>query len=455
MNHRLPTSIAQALAVKLTLVSVAPPGLAADDSPPATPATAAPAAPAPEGLPIDDLRVYTEVYAKVKSDYVEPVTDKTLIENSIRGLLGGLDPHSAYLDPEEYKNLQEGTSGEFGGLGIEIGVDDGLFKVIAPIDDTPAQKAGIQAGDIIIKINDTPTKGMNMNDVVNLLRGRPGTELTLTIVRQGQDKPLPITIRRDIIKVASVKGALLEPGFGYVRISHFQAHTGADLKSTLDRLQSENKGALKGLVLDLRNDPGGVLTEAVEVCDDFMDSGRIVYTDGRVADSKLEFSAKPGDLLNGAPMVVLINGGSASASEIVAGALQDSQRAVIMGSQSFGKGSVQTILPMNNGAALKLTTARYYTPSGRSIQAQGITPDIVIKPARLADVQEEIANTVKEKDLSGHLINQDDNGKPSAPARAAKPGAEAPQSTDYELHEALNMLKGMALLKERAAAAHG
>src|SRR5579885_1835204 len=405
MNHRLPTSIAQALAVKLTLVSVAPPGLAADDSPPATPATAAPAAPAPEGLPIDDLRVYTEVYAKVKSDYVEPVTDKTLIENSIRGLLGGLDPHSAYLDPEEYKNLQEGTSGEFGGLGIEIGVDDGLFKVIDPIDDTPAQKAGIQ--------------------------------------------------RRDIIKVASVKGALLEPGFGYVRISHFQAHTGADLKSTLDRLQSENKGALKGLVLDLRNDPGGVLTEAVEVCDDFMDSGRIVYTDGRVADSKLEFSAKPGDLLNGAPMVVLINGGSASASEIVAGALQDSQRAVIMGSQSFGKGSVQTILPMNNGAALKLTTARYYTPSGRSIQAQGITPDIVIKPARLADVQEEIANTVKEKDLSGHLINQDDNGKPSAPARAAKPGAEAPQSTDYELHEALNMLKGMALLKERAAAAHG
>ncbi|HTT08851.1 MAG TPA: S41 family peptidase [Gammaproteobacteria bacterium] len=441
-------------ALTLAFLFVTPLSRGADEPEPAAAPAASPATPSQEGLPIDDLRVYTEVYAKIKSDYVEPVTDKTLIENSIRGLLNGLDPHSAYLDPEEYKNLQEGTSGEFGGLGIEIGVDDGIIKVIAPIDDTPAQKAGIQAGDIIIKINDTPTKGMNMNDVVNLLRGRPGTELTLTIVRQGQDKPLPITIKRDVIKVASVKGNLLEPGFAYVRIAHFQAHTGADLRSTMERLQRENKGALKGLVMDLRNDPGGVLTEAVEVCDAFMESGKIVYTEGRVQDSQLEFSAKPGDLLNGAPMVVLINGGSASASEIVAGALQDSQRAVIMGSQSFGKGSVQTILPMNNGAALKLTTALYYTPSGRSIQAQGITPDIVIKPARIADVQEEIANTVKEKDLSGHLINQEDNGKSSAPVQAAKPGMEAAQSSDYELHEALNMLKGMALLKERAGA-HG
>jgi len=454
MNNRLPTSIVRMSALTLAFLFVTPLSRGADEPEPAAAPAASPATPSQEGLPIDDLRVYTEVYAKIKSDYVEPVTDKTLIENSIRGLLNGLDPHSAYLDPEEYKNLQEGTSGEFGGLGIEIGVDDGIIKVIAPIDDTPAQKAGIQAGDIIIKINDTPTKGMNMNDVVNLLRGRPGTELTLTIVRQGQDKPLPITIKRDVIKVASVKGNLLEPGFAYVRIAHFQAHTGADLRSTMERLQRENKGALKGLVMDLRNDPGGVLTEAVEVCDAFMESGKIVYTEGRVQDSQLEFSAKPGDLLNGAPMVVLINGGSASASEIVAGALQDSQRAVIMGSQSFGKGSVQTILPMNNGAALKLTTALYYTPSGRSIQAQGITPDIVIKPARIADVQEEIANTVKEKDLSGHLINQEDNGKSSAPVQAAKPGMEAAQSSDYELHEALNMLKGMALLKERAGA-HG
>jgi carboxyl-terminal processing protease len=454
MNKKVPILIlVQTLA--LALLFAAPPSHGADEPEPSAATPPAAAAPAPpSGLPIDDLRVYTEVYAKVKSDYVEPVTDKTLIENSIRGLLGGLDPHSAYLDPEEYKSLQEGTSGEFGGLGIEIGVDDGIIKVIAPIDDTPAQKAGIQAGDIIIKINDTPTKGMNMNDVVNLLRGRPGTELTLTIVRQGQDKPLPITIKRDVIKVASVKGNLLEPGFAYVRIAHFQAHTGADLRATMDRLQRENKGALKGMVMDLRNDPGGVLTEAVEVCDAFMDSGKIVYTEGRVQDSQLEFSAKPGDLLNGAPIVVLINGGSASASEIVAGALQDSQRAVIMGTQSFGKGSVQTILPMNNGAALKLTTARYFTPSGRSIQAQGITPDIILKPARIADTEEEIANTVKERDLTGHLINQNYNPKPGATARTNKAGAETPQDKDYELHEALNMLKGMVLLKERGTA-HG
>jgi len=439
------------------LAGMPPLALAQDnaESQPAATATApAPAPPAASDLPLEDLRVFTEVFAKVKSDYVEDVGDKTLLENSIKGMINGLDPHSAYLDPEEYKTLQEGTTGEFGGLGIEVGIEDGFVKVIAPIDDTPAQKAGVEAGDIIVKIDDTPTKGMSLNDAVEKMRGRPGSSIKLTIMRQGKDQPLEFNIVRDTIKVDSVKERTLDAGFGYLRISHFQQHTGEDLVRSIGKLQKDNANKLKGLVLDLRNNPGGVLNAAVEVCDAFMEKGKIVYTEGRVKDSQLEFSAKSGDLLNGAPIVVLVNGGSASASEIVAGALQDSQRAVIMGNQTFGKGSVQTILPMNNGAALKITTARYYTPSGRSIQAQGITPDITLRNVRIAAVDEDLSAGVRESDLSRHLSNDKppDGGKSPGPMmEGVKPGESSPQDSDYELHEALNMLKGMVLLQERSA----
>ncbi len=414
------------------------------------PAVAAPGT-AIQDLPLEDLRVFTEVFAKVKSDYVENIQDKRLLENSIRGMLSGLDPHSAYLDPDEYRTLQEGTSGEFGGLGIEVGIEDGFIKVIAPIDDTPAQKAGILAGDVIVKIDETPTKGMSLNDAVEKMRGKPGSPIKLTVTRQGQDQPLEFTIKRDIIRVDSVKGRTLEPGFAYLRISHFQQHTGADLNDTVSKLKSENGDKLKGMILDLRNNPGGVLNSSVDVCDAFMERGKIVYTQGRVKDSQLEFNAKPGDLLKGAPIVVLINGGSASASEIVAGALQDSQRAVIMGGQSFGKGSVQTILPMNNGAALKITTARYFTPNGRSIQAHGIVPDIALGNVKLA-AAEGVLGDIKERDLSRHLENDTEPQStevPTTPRRNPNPDDPALQDSDYEIHEALNMLKGMALLKDR------
>ncbi len=442
------------LATSGMLACMPPLAFAQDSAEAQTAATAtAPPPSAASDLPLEDLRVFTEVFAKVKSDYVEDVGDKTLLENSIKGMINGLDPHSAYLDPEEYKTLQEGTSGEFGGLGIEVGIEDGFVKVIAPIDDTPAQKAGVEAGDIIVKIDETPTKGMSLNDAVEKMRGRPGSSIKLTIMRQGKDQPLEFNIVRDTIKVDSVKERTLDAGFGYLRISHFQQHTGEDLVRSISKLQKDNANKLKGLVLDLRNNPGGVLNAAVEVCDAFMEKGKIVYTEGRVKDSQLEFSAKSGDLLSGAPIVVLVNGGSASASEIVAGALQDSQRAVIMGNQTFGKGSVQTILPMNNGAALKITTARYYTPSGRSIQAQGITPDITLRNVRIAAVDEDVSAGVRESDLSRHLSNDKppDGGKSPGPMmEGEKPGESSPQDSDYELHEALNMLKGMVLLQERS-----
>lgn len=416
------------------------------------PSSAVPANGAIEDLPLEELRVFTEVFAKVKTDYVEGVKDKALLENSIKGMINGLDPHSAYLDPDEYKTLQEGTSGEFGGLGIEVGVEDGFVKVIAPIDDTPAQKAGILAGDVIIKIDETPTKGMSLADAVEKMRGRPGSPIKLTVMRQGQDQPLDFLIQRDTIKVDSVKARALEPGYGYVRISHFQQHTGEDLNDTLVKFKREQNNNVKGMVLDLRNNPGGVLNAAVDVCDAFMEDGKIVYTEGRVKDSQLEFNAKPGDLLSGAPIVVLVNGGSASASEIVAGALQDSQRAVIMGSQTFGKGSVQTILPMNNGAALKITTARYFTPKGRSIQAQGIVPDIKLRNVKLAMAEENLLENIREADLSRHLLNGSETEDSSIPGRAISPKPEEakPEDTDYEVLEALNMLKGMTLLQARS-----
>jgi len=400
-------------------------------------------------LPLEELRGFTDVFARIKSDYVEPVDDRTLLENAIRGMLSGLDPHSAYLDPEQFRELQVGTTGEFGGLGIEVGMEDGFVKVIAPIDDTPAQRAGVQAGDLIIRLDDTPVKGMSLSEAVKIMRGKPGTDITLTIVREGEEKPLKITITRAIIKVKSVKSRMLDDGFGYVRISQFQANTADNLVEAVDRLKQ--KGELKGLVLDLRNNPGGVLNGAVSVSDAFLDKGLIVYTEGRVADSRLRFNATPDDVLDGAPLVVLVNQGSASASEIVAGALQDHHRAIIVGTRTFGKGSVQTIVPLSNGAAVKLTTARYYTPSGRSIQAEGIVPDIELENVRVAKVESGF-EPIKEADLSRHLENG--NGKDKGKARQKGQQDKEPvqarlAQTDYQLYEALNLLKGLAIQAER------
>jgi carboxyl-terminal processing protease len=404
-----------------------------------------------ETLPLESLRTFTEIFAKIKNDYVEPIDDKDLLENAIRGMLAGLDPHSAYLVPEDYKELQAGTSGEFGGLGIEVGMEDGFVKVISPIDDTPAYRAGVEAGDLIIRLNDTPVKGMALSDAVKIMRGKPGTDIVLTIIRTGEDKPLNITITRDVIRVTSVKSRMLEPGFGYVRISQFQSRTGENLREALAKLEDEADGSLKGLVLDLRNNPGGVLSAAVSVSDAFLEEGIIVYTEGRLDDAKLKFNAKPADILDGAPLVVLVNGGSASASEIVAGALQDHQRAIIMGQKTFGKGSVQTILPMDNGSALKLTTAKYYTPSGVSIQATGISPDIKLENLKLTNTDAPATSRIKEADLARHLQGDAEGKKnPDKSSDMAKNGKDQlPLARrDYAVYEALNLLKGLDILQK-------
>lgn len=404
-------------------------------------------------LPLDDLRVFVEVFHKVKRDYVEDVTDKKLLENAIRGMLEGLDPHSAYLDETAYSELQEGTTGEFGGLGIEIGSEDGLIKIISPIDDTPASRAGIQAGDTIIRLDGAPVRDMSINEAVKKMRGEVGTSIELTLMREGVAQPLELQLVRDRIKIRSVRSRELEPGLGYLRVSAFQANTGDDFVAELGRLKA-GKDGLKGLILDLRNNPGGVLGAAVAVSDAFLESGRIVYTEGRVADARMSFDAKAPDLLAGAPLVVLINEGSASASEIVAGALQDRGRAVLMGRKSFGKGSVQTILPMNDESAIKITTARYFTPSGRSIQAQGVVPDIEIGKVQLQARAEGDAGTVSESQLDGHLDNP--NGKPGkvedAPGKSKKRAAPVDLAArDYELFEALNLLKGLTLTRQSTA----
>ncbi len=399
-------------------------------------------------LPLTELRTFSEVFGKIKSDYVKDVDDKTLLEGAIRGMLADLDPHSAYMDADSFKELQVGTTGEFGGLGIEVGMEDGFVKVIAPIDDTPAQKAGVQAGDLIIRLDSAPVKGMSLGDAVKIMRGKPGTDIVLTIVREGEEKPLTITITRAIIKVKSIKSRMLEDGFGYVRITQFQARSGKDLTKALKKLNKDSGGQLKGLVLDLRNNPGGVLNAAVDVSDAFLDKGTIVYTEGRIKNSEMRFNASSGDLLKGAPIVVLINGGSASASEIVAGALQDHKRAVILGQPSFGKGSVQTILPMQGGTALKLTTALYYTPSGRSIQAEGIVPDIELESVKLAKAEHSL-KMLKEADLAGHLENGKGSQKKADKSADKKTKEDKPLAeTDYPLFEALNLLKGLYILRD-------
>ncbi|WP_295881446.1 S41 family peptidase [uncultured Thiohalocapsa sp.] len=422
----------------------------ADDGAPATKpaATAAEAEDGGKTLPLDDLRTFAEVFGRIKSDYVEDVDDRELLASAIRGMLGGLDPHSSYLDPDAYRDLRVGTTGEFGGLGIEVGMEDGFVKVIAPIDDTPAERAGMQAGDLIVRIDGKPVKGLSLSDAVALMRGKPGSKIELTVVREGEGNPIQVTIVRDIIKVASVKSRTLEPGYGYLRVSNFQARTTEDLLEAIAELEAENSDGLKGVVLDLRNNPGGVLNAAVGVSDAFLDEGLIVYTMGRDEDAKLEFKAGPNDVLDGAPVAVLVNGGSASASEIVAGALQDQGRAIIMGEKTFGKGSVQTIVPIDDRTALKLTTARYYTPSGRSIQALGIEPDIELVRGKVAVEEEPDVAPLKEADLMRHLEDPE-NGAATA---EDDDDEDLPLvAEDYQLAEALNVLKGLNLFRGAAA----
>ncbi|MEE9396929.1 MAG: S41 family peptidase [Methylococcales bacterium] len=402
-------------------------------------------------IPFDELRTFTEVFGRIQKDYVEEVSDKKLLEDAIRGMLSGLDPHSTYLDTDQFKELQVGTTGRFGGLGIEVGMEDGFVKVISPIDDTPADRAGVKAGDLIIRLDEKPVKGMTLGEAVKIMRGKPGEEILLTIIREGTEQPLKITIVRDIIKVKSVKSRMLDDGYGYIRVSSFQSKSGESVKEALSELKK--KHPLKGVVLDLRNNPGGVLNAAVEISDIFLNSGLIVYTEGRLKDSELKFKATPGDMLSNAPMVVLINAGSASASEIVAGALQDHKRAVIMGEKSFGKGSVQTILPTNAGGAVKMTTARYYTPSGRSIQAEGIEPDIPLSRVKLEKLKHSDFKPVKEADLSHHLSNgnakkkKKESKKDPFKTDLSKKDLDALLLQDYPLSEALNLLKGIAILQ--------
>lgn len=428
-------------------------------------------------LPIEELRAFTEVFGRVKSDYVEEVEDKKLITEAINGMLTGLDPHSAYLDQEAFREMQVGTQGEFGGLGIEVGMEDGFVRVVSPIDDSPASRAGVKAGDLIVKLDDTSVKGMTLNDAVKRMRGKPNTQIVLTIVRKGDPKPLVVTLTRAIIKIQSVKSKLLEPGYAYVRVSQFQEHTGETLARAIENMFKENQGPMKGMVLDLRNDPGGLLNGAVAVSAAFLPKDAlVVYTDGRTEDAKMRLNASPEHYLRGrnkedflkrlpagartVPMVVLVNGGSASASEIVAGALQDHDRAVVMGQQTFGKGSVQTILPLGNNTAIKLTTARYYTPKGRSIQAKGITPDIPLDDG----VTDRAALKLRESDLTKHL--ESTAGEiPADKAEAAAKSAQKYQFTpaprpivvdektlrpapgeivspnDYELNQAVAFLK--------------
>ncbi len=401
-----------------------------------------------KGLPLDQLRNFSDIFSRIKSDYVEDVEDEVLLEHAIRGMLSGLDPHSTYLSPDEYNELRIGTSGEFGGLGIQVGMEDGFVKVISPIDDTPAFKAGLQAGDLIIRLDEKTVKGLTLNEALKIMRGKPGTDIELTVVREGKDKPLTFIVTRDIIKVKSVKNRMLDPGYGYIRISNFQSRTAPQLLEAINALKEENKANLKGLVLDLRNNPGGVLNAAAEVSDLFINKGKLVYTAGRIDNSHYEYNAKPGDILDGAPVVVLINGGSASASEIVAGALQDHQRAIVMGSKSFGKGSVQTIQELRSGGAVKITTARYFTPNGRSIQGAGITPDIILDKYKVTSADDDSYANIKESDLSNHISNPtmtDEEIQKSEKDAEKSNGDKILATEDYQLHEALLLLKGLTI----------
>ncbi|MEI2416045.1 S41 family peptidase [Orrella sp. JC864] len=417
-------------------------------------------------LPLEELRQFTSVFAAIKNNYVEPVDDKKLIDGAINGMLSDLDPHSAYLDADAFRDMQTATQGEFGGLGIEVGTEDGFVKVISPIEDTPAARAGIRAGDLIVKIDDTSTKGMTLPDAVKLMRGAPKTPIVLTVMREGLAQPLTIRIERDIIRVRSVRSKMLDDNVGYVRIAQFQEKTGADLVRHLNELGA--KGAPRALVLDLRNDPGGLLTSAIGVSAAFLPPDvPVVSTDGRVPDSRRQYRANPADYARAerdylvdlpgwaktVPMVVLVNVGSASASEIVAGALQDHGRAKVVGNRTFGKGSVQVILPLSADTAIKLTTSRYYTPKGRSIQATGIEPDVVV-----ADTAEgDLFRLPREADLQRHLANQQNpEGEVKSVLDPASENApkmfEFGGEDDFQLRQAINVLDGKPVEQAKAPA---
>ena len=403
----------------------------------------------PPRLPLNELRVFAEVFNRVSEAYVEEIDDRTLLENAIKGMLSQLDPHSAYLDRETFSDLQENTTGNYGGLGLEVAMDSGFLRVVTPMDDTPADRAGIESGDMILQLDDTPVKGMSLNDAIETMRGEPGSEVKITIARESEPIPLQLTLIREVIQVASVRKRLLEDGYGYLRIAQFQSGTGDEVEKAVASLTEE--GQLLGLVLDLRNNPGGVLQSAVQVSDIFIDKGLIVYTTGRLSNADLRFSATTPDSIGGVPMVVLVNEGSASASEIVAGALQDHGRAVIMGVNTFGKGSVQTVLPLNNEKAIKLTTALYFTPNGRSIQAEGIVPDIRVDRSKVTKLKSNPFR-IKERDLPKHLQNGngDKSGEDETPVKTTDLA-----NLDYQLNEALTLLKGLNILATKPVQPQG
>ncbi|MGP8291161.1 S41 family peptidase [Vreelandella zhanjiangensis] len=391
-----------------------------------------------DDLPLEEIQTFAEVFERIKRGYVEEVDDRTLLRNAMRGMLSELDPHSAYLDEEEYQSLRETTQGEFGGIGIEVGMENGQLVVVTPIDDTPASRAGLLSRDVIIAINGTPTESMSLQEAVTMMRGEPGSELRISVLRTGEETPRTFTLNREVIRSESVKHELLEPGYGYLRISQFQTRTTEQARQAIERMMREQP--LEGLILDLRNNPGGILQAAAGVADLFLDDGLIVYTEGRLSDTELSFSASPDTPAGDIPLVVLINSGSASAAEIVAGALQDQRRGVIMGTDSFGKGSVQQIMPLGNGEGLKLTTALYYTPNGRSIQAQGIVPDVEVVRGRLEVAESRLE--LRESDLGGHLDAQQ-------PATQARMSATERLRDDYQMSEALNLLKALNVVDRR------
>lgn len=391
-----------------------------------------------DDLPLEEIQTFAEVFERIKRGYVEEVDDRTLLRNAMRGMLSELDPHSAYLDEDEYQSLRESSQGEFGGIGIEVGTENDQLMVITPIDDTPASRAGLLSRDIIVAVDGTPTDSMSLQEAVNLMRGEPGSELRISVLRSGEDTPREFTLTREVIRSESVKQEMLEPGYGYLRISQFQSRTSDQARHALEQMSQAQP--LEGLVLDLRNNPGGVLQAAVDVADLFLDEGLIVYTQGRLSDNQMSFSASPTTPAGDVPLVVLINSGSASAAEIVAGALQDQRRGVIMGTESFGKGSVQQVMPLGNGEGLKLTTALYYTPNGRSIQALGIEPDVAVVRGRLEVA--EGRRTIREADLEGHL-----NGQTTLPRDHSEISQQL--HDDYQLSEALNLLKALNVVDRR------
>ncbi len=451
MSSRL---IRRTLIASFALLAMASAMASASEKDAATPPTSAAAADSAEPLPLEDLRIFAQVLQKIRDTYVEPISDHELLEAAIRGLLYDLDPHSAYLDPRDFSDLQVTTTGEFGGVGIEVSTSDGFLRIISPIDDTPASRAGLKPGDIVIKIDGSSTKSLGLDKAIDLMRGKIGSTVTLDIAREGTEKPFSVKLQREKIRIASVRSRELAPGFGLLRITQFQTQTGSDAEKQLHAMlvkKDKDSEPLRGLIIDLRNNPGGVLGGAQQVADLFLDSGNIVYTQGRVEAEQQRLDAMPGDVLNGLPIVVLVNAGTASAAEIVAGALQDHRRAVIVGTPTFGKGSVQTVFPLQAGRALKLTTSRYFTPSGRSIQAQGIVPDIEIEDARLA--QREDSPTLREADLPGHLSNS--NGKPERNGDITGNKSEKEKADtladDYQMFEALNILRGIAVARQASA----